>query len=52
MGPGVNAAIDLVATQWAAIADVTDAAVELLHHPRKTGDARSLSRTVEAHPHC
>jgi hypothetical protein len=34
-----NDAIDEVARQWAAIADVTGCAVELLHHPRKTGGA-------------
>ncbi len=34
-----NNAIDAVATQWAAIADVTNCAIELLHHPRKTGGA-------------
>jgi hypothetical protein len=34
-----NVAIDAVATQWAEIADVTNCAVELLHHPRKTGGA-------------
>ena len=32
-----NNAIDLVATEWAHIADVTKCAVELLHHTRKTG---------------
>jgi AAA domain len=34
-----NVAIDLVATQWAHIADVSNCAIELLHHPRKTGGA-------------
>ena len=34
-----NIAIDVVATQWAEIADMTDCAIELLHHPRKTGGA-------------
>jgi hypothetical protein len=34
-----NTAIDMVASQWAEIADVTNCAVELLHHPRKTGAA-------------
>jgi hypothetical protein len=34
-----NVAIDAVATQWAEIADATNCAIELLHHPRKTGGA-------------
>jgi hypothetical protein len=34
-----NNAIDAVATEWAHIADVTNCAVELLHHTRKTGGA-------------
>src|SRR5262249_6129082 len=34
-----NIAIDSVATQWAQIADVTGAAIDVLHHPRKTGGA-------------
>lgn len=34
-----NSAVDQVATQWAQIADVTNCAIELLHHPRKTGGA-------------
>jgi hypothetical protein len=34
-----NMAIDLIAQEWAAIADVTNCAIELLHHPRKTGGA-------------
>jgi Bifunctional DNA primase/polymerase, N-terminal/AAA domain len=32
-----NVAIDLIATQCAQIADLTNCAVELLHHPKKTG---------------
>jgi hypothetical protein len=34
-----NPAIELVAGAWAEIADVTDCAIELVHHPRKTGGA-------------
>jgi hypothetical protein len=34
-----NDAIDEVARHWAEIADVTNCAIELLHHPRKTGGA-------------
>jgi hypothetical protein len=34
-----NGAIDLVATQFARIADRTNCAVELVHHVRKTGGA-------------
>jgi AAA domain len=34
-----NNAIDAVATQWAEIADITNCAIELLHHPRKTAGA-------------
>ena len=34
-----NNAIDAVATLWAEIADVTNCAIELLHHPRKHGGA-------------
>ena len=29
--------MDAVATEWAHIADVTNCAIELLHHTRKTG---------------
>jgi hypothetical protein len=50
-----NVAIDLVATQWAQIADITNCAVELLHHPRKTGgseigveDARGAGSLIGA----
>ena len=34
-----NPAIELVAGAWAEIADVTGCAIELVHHPRKTGGA-------------
>lgn len=34
-----NPAIELVAATWAAIANVTGCAVELVHHSRKTGGA-------------
>jgi hypothetical protein len=34
-----NPAIDLVATEWAHIADKTNCGIELSHHPRKTGNA-------------
>ena len=34
-----NNAIDIVAKTWTAIADVTNCAVELVHHTRKTGGA-------------
>jgi hypothetical protein len=34
-----NPAIELVASTWAEIADVTDCAIELVHHARKTGGA-------------
>jgi AAA domain-containing protein len=34
-----NPAIELVADAWAGIADATDAAIELVHHARKTGGA-------------
>jgi hypothetical protein len=34
-----NPAIELVATTWAEIADVTGCAIELVHHARKTGGA-------------
>ena len=34
-----NNAIDLVAKKWAEIADVTDCAVELVHHTKKSGGA-------------
>jgi AAA domain len=39
VGENDNNAIDAVVSQWAAIADVTNCAIELLHHPRKTGGA-------------
>jgi RecA-family ATPase len=32
-----NPAIEIVAGAWAEIADVTSCAIELVHHPRKTG---------------
>jgi hypothetical protein len=34
-----NNAIEVVAKQWAHIADVTNSAIELSHHSRKTGSA-------------
>ena len=34
-----NSAIELVASTWAEIADVTGCAIELVHHSRKTGGA-------------
>jgi hypothetical protein len=34
-----NPAIELVASTWAEIADVTGCAIELVHHARKTGGA-------------
>ena len=34
-----NSAIELVASTWADIADVTGCAIELVHHSRKTGGA-------------
>jgi hypothetical protein len=34
-----NPAIELVASTWAEIADVTGCAIELVHHSRKTGGA-------------
>lgn len=39
-----NNAIDLVAKRWGKIADLTDTAVELVHHTRKTNGAET---TVE-----
>ncbi|WP_063996991.1 MULTISPECIES: AAA family ATPase [unclassified Bradyrhizobium] len=39
-----NGAIDMVAKKWTAIADETNAAIELVHHVRKTGGAEA---TVE-----
>lgn len=39
-----NNAIDLVAKRWGRIADLTDTAVELVHHTRKTNGAET---TVE-----
>jgi AAA domain-containing protein len=39
-----NAAIDAVVTQWSTIADAANCAVELLHHPRKTGGADGMRR--------
>ena len=50
-----NNAMDMVATEWAHIADVTNCAIELLHHPRKTGgidvsveDGRGAGAVVSA----
>jgi hypothetical protein len=51
-----NVAIDIVATQWAQIADITNCAIELLHHPRKTSggigitieDARGAVALIDA----
>jgi hypothetical protein len=50
-----NMAIDLIAQEWAAIADATNCAIELLHHPRKTGgteltveDGRGASALLSA----
>jgi hypothetical protein len=50
-----NNAIDMVAREWAGIADATQCAIELVHHSRKTGggevtieDARGASALVAA----
>jgi hypothetical protein len=50
-----NVAVDIVAQEWASIADVTNCAIELLHHPRKTGggevtveDGRGASALLSA----
>ena len=50
-----NAAIDAVAREWSRIADVTDCAIELVHHVRKVGDvevtvqdARGASAMISA----
>jgi hypothetical protein len=50
-----NIGMDVVATQWAEIADQTECAIELLHHTRKTGghevtieDTRGASSLVSA----
>ena len=50
-----NNAIDMVAREWAGIADATKCAIELVHHSRKTGggevtieDARGASALVAA----
>ena len=40
-----NAAIDVVAREWARIADATGCAIDLVHHARKVGD---VEVTVEA----
>ena len=34
-----NGAIDAVCTEWARIADIADCAIDVNHHPRKTGGA-------------
>ncbi len=53
VGENDNNAIDLVTKMWAKIADATDCAVDLVHHPRKTGgdaidaeDARGASALI------
>jgi hypothetical protein len=50
-----NTAIDMVATQWAEIADYTGCCIGLLQHPRKTGggevtvdDSRGASALINA----
>ena len=49
VGENDNVAIDMVATEWAMIADTTGCAIELLHHPRKTAVPKSRSRTAAVH---
>ena len=39
VGENDNGAIDAVVKQWAKIADMTNCAIELVHHSRKTGGA-------------
>ena len=39
-----NNAIDAVAKTWTMIADITNTAIDLAHHTRKTGGGRGHSR--------
>jgi hypothetical protein len=47
VGENDNAAVDVVVGEWNAVAEATGTAIELLHHTRKSGAARSGDLTID-----